>query len=176
MSRFTRYAKIEPTGLPLKEIIRRTNTNPIKIKVAPTELQPFEPLRPREAPDPRDEYAYHSPNTNDPEVKHIEWMQMSDSNRAMHAILDEAKGIVCGDRQDAYGPPIDNHTRTSEGINWYLKHCGKTLDARDICWLNVIQKISRDLNERRRDNLLDVIGYCANAESCTAASLPVNGT
>jgi hypothetical protein len=98
------------------------------------------------------------------------------AQRVMAEMLDDAKGKVCGDRHDSYGPPIDNHSRTAEGINWYLKHCGPNIDARDICLMNVIQKISRDLHCRRADNLTDIVGFAANAAACHAAELPANGT
>jgi hypothetical protein len=95
----------------------------------------------------------------------------------MKAMLDEVSGIVCGSRQDDYGLPERNHARTAEAFNWYLKHCPRaTLDGHDICLLNVLQKISRDLNCRKRDNLTDICGFTVNAAACDAALAGMDGT
>ncbi len=98
------------------------------------------------------------------------------SHRAMKSILSEAETAITGDRNESYGPPEKNHARTAEAFNWYLKHCGKTLDGYDVAMLNILQKISRNLHCRKRDGLVDIAGYCANAAACQAADLPLNGT
>ncbi len=125
-----------------------------------------------DSPDP---YTYPDSSNRD-ERRMSDEVGMSKSNQVMRGVLDEAAGIICGDRQDAYGLPEVNHQRTAEGWNWYIKHAGPTLDARDVCWLNEIQKISRDLHCRSRENCVDAVGYAANAAACAAAQLPVNGT
>jgi hypothetical protein len=82
-------------------------------------------------------------------------------------ILQEADNIVNGDRQKFYGHPSDNHGCTALMWSGYLSRrygIPINLDVRDVCWLNALQKISRDANSPKRDNLVDVAGYAANIE------------
>jgi hypothetical protein len=83
------------------------------------------------------------------------------------SILDEANDIVNGPRRDAYGHPLDNHSATAEMWTTYLRRRYGTdilVDAEDVCWLNVLQKVVRDANVRARDNRVDVVGFTANLE------------
>lgn len=92
---------------------------------------------------------------------------MSDHPVGFETVLDEAARIVDGDRNAAYGDPAGNHGTTAALWTAYLRRRGVLtgdLDARDVCWLNVLQKASRDAHDRRRDNLVDVAGYMRNAE------------
>ncbi len=98
---------------------------------------------------------------------------MSHSNRVMKETLDEAKGIVCGDRQDAYGLPEVNHARTAKLWSVFL---GIEVTPRQVCYLNILQKCGREVNAIRRDTDVDICGYAANAAACQAAELPMNGT
>ena len=86
-------------------------------------------------------------------------------------ILEEANNIVHGDRNEAYGHPEDNHTTTAILFSHFLKRkygkgMGTTplLDAEDVCFFNILQKISRAANSYRRDNLVDIAGFAANIE------------
>ena len=86
-------------------------------------------------------------------------------------ILEEANNIVHGDRNEAYGHPEDNHTTTAILFSHFLKRkygkgMGTTplLDAEDVCFFNILQKISRAAESYRRDNLVDIAGYAANIE------------
>ena len=82
-------------------------------------------------------------------------------------VADEALEAVRGDRQEAYGHPYDNHGATAKLWNAYLeRRFGHrfALDAEDVCWLNVLQKVGREAHLRRRDNVVDVIGYALNVE------------
>jgi len=84
-------------------------------------------------------------------------------------VLEEAAHLVGGDRGEAYGPPSENHGCTADLVTAYLRRRGllapgAALDARDVCWINVLQKISRDAHDRRRDNLVDTAGYVLNIE------------
>ena len=88
----------------------------------------------------------------------------------MTSVLDEAARLVHGDRQEAYGHPADNHACTAAMWNAYLERRGAFdenfpgLTARDVCWLNILQKASRDAHEPKRDNLVDTAGWAANAD------------
>lgn len=80
-------------------------------------------------------------------------------------ILEEAAEITSVDRNKTYGPPLDNHSRTAALIAAYLSGVnGREIDFRDTCWLNVLQKASRDVFHRQRDNLVDAAGYLRNIE------------
>jgi hypothetical protein len=76
-------------------------------------------------------------------------------------ILDEAARITSTDRNQSYGHPLDNHSRTAALWSAYL---GISLTARDVCWLNVLQKGSRDRHRPGRDNIVDGCGFLRNAE------------
>jgi hypothetical protein len=87
----------------------------------------------------------------------------SDAIPVAETVLDEAARITSTDRQAIYGPPEENHKRTAELWSAYL---GATITARQVCWLNVLQKASRDVHSPHRDALVDSCGYLRNAERC----------
>lgn len=92
-------------------------------------------------------------------------------------VLDEAQQAVHGPRQRDYGHPRLNHGCTA-ALWWaYLQRRMLTpgfrgLDARDVCQMNILQKVSRDANLRKRDNLVDEVGYAYNAELCEEIPCP----
>jgi len=77
------------------------------------------------------------------------------------SILTEAAEAI--DSHADYGAPLENHTRTAALWSAYL---GITITARQVCMLNVLQKVSRDAHSAKRDNLVDIAGYARNAELC----------
>lgn len=82
-------------------------------------------------------------------------------------VLDEAARIVHGSRQHDYGHPADNHACTALMWTAYLQRRYQItvdLDAHDVCLLNILQKTSRDAYHRKRDTLVDIAGYAANAD------------
>lgn len=86
-------------------------------------------------------------------------------------ILHEADAITSGDRQASYGRPEDNHGLTAALWTAFLqaRACGDPqraieIDDRDVCILNILQKISREAFSPKRDNLVDIAGYARNAE------------
>jgi hypothetical protein len=85
-------------------------------------------------------------------------------------IVDEAATIVHGERQQVYGPPLDNHSRTAALWNAYLSTPfgvePRRITARDVCMMNILQKISRDRFCPKRDNLVDIAGFAENAQMC----------
>lgn len=86
---------------------------------------------------------------------------MSDS------ILLEAQRIIHGDRNTDYGHPLDNHATTAELWNAYIAaKKGKPLTPEDVCYLNVLQKVSRSVTTGvyKRDTPVDVAGYAGNVE------------
>ena len=77
------------------------------------------------------------------------------------SILKEAAEIVYGPRREDYGTPSANHGRTAALWAAYL---GVPITARQVCAVNILQKLSRDAHAPKRDNLVDVAGYAENAD------------
>jgi hypothetical protein len=86
---------------------------------------------------------------------------------AKKSILDEAQGIIWGDREKTYGEPDVNLKRIATLWNAFLvsryKH-GYTgepyeITSEDVCWMMVLLKASRQMNTPKRDNLVDAAGY-----------------
>lgn len=76
-------------------------------------------------------------------------------------VLQEAERLVNGARRSHYGTPDENHGRTAGMWSAYL---GIPIKPRDVCNLNILQKVSRDRHRPVRDNLADIAGYALNAE------------
>jgi hypothetical protein len=82
-------------------------------------------------------------------------------------ILEEAQRLVHGDRQDDYGHPLDDFTKT--GLIWTACLIDKlkpdaVVDAEDVALMMVGVKISRQVNRPKRDNLVDGSGYFATLD------------
>lgn len=92
----------------------------------------------------------------------------------MHKLLEDAKEIVGGSRHKAYGSPDENHGRTAAMWQAYLSaqfiRGEMVISARDVCFMNILQKCSREAHWSQTDNALDIAGYAANAEACLAAA------
>ncbi len=101
-----------------------------------------------------------------------EWEQQQ--RDIMAAACDEVKKIVTGSRNKCYGAPFDNHICTADMWTAYLRRRGllapgAALDAVDVCDLMDMLKFSRNAHWRQRDNLVDAMGYAANALACAWA-------
>jgi len=84
------------------------------------------------------------------------------------AILDEAKKIVYGRAEKEYGHPRENFQDEADAWTAYLRARkllarDAVLTPRDIAQLNVLQKVIRDGNAPKHDNLVDQIGYTVTA-------------
>ena len=76
-------------------------------------------------------------------------------------ILEEAKKIICEDRNKQYGEPEDNFACIAELWTFYL---GLELDVYDVGMLMVLFKLARLISGTyKRDSLVDLIGYAACA-------------
>ncbi len=86
------------------------------------------------------------------------------------SVLQEADRIT-QERGEVYGPPIENHSCTAELVLAYLKRKYGTasFDAEDVCWFNVLQKISREANQSKRDNRVDIAGFVKNLDEVRRA-------
>lgn len=72
------------------------------------------------------------------------------------SILREAEQIVAGNREDDYGPAERNLRRIAGMWSAYLE---VQITPRDVSWMMVHLKSSRDRHRRKRDNLVDGAGY-----------------
>ena len=76
-------------------------------------------------------------------------------------VLDEAKRIVNGDRNEQYGEPEDTFAEIAALWEIYLE-CA--ISPRDVAMMMILLKVARDNNKHKRDNLVDICGYAACAE------------
>jgi hypothetical protein len=84
-------------------------------------------------------------------------------------LIEQAQVVVSGDRQRDYGHPKANHTCTAQMWSAWLSRkydMPIVLDTEDVCWMNILQKASRQANKSKEDNSVDVIGYVLNDAMC----------
>jgi hypothetical protein len=84
-------------------------------------------------------------------------------------ILLEADNLVNGARQDSYGHPIDDYTRTAGLMSHLLDtKLKEPLTAEDAILCMCAVKLSREVNKHKRDNLVDLAGYaqCLQMVEC----------
>lgn len=77
-------------------------------------------------------------------------------------ILQDAEQAVYGDRQDDYGHPREDFTRTAILWTGVLQHKladGEYITPEDIALCMVQVKVSREVNKPKRDNRVDGAGY-----------------
>lgn len=91
----------------------------------------------------------------------------------MSDVLQDAANVIEGARQSHYGNPDVNIGRTAELWSAYL---GRRVTERDVCMLNILQKVSRDVFCGKRDNLVDIAGYARCAELITDKLTGVSGS
>ena len=76
--------------------------------------------------------------------------------------LVEALMLVHGDRQESYGHPIEDFTRT--GRMWGAILGIPDIDPRIVAIMMAAVKISREVHKPKRDNRVDLAGYAETAE------------
>lgn len=76
-------------------------------------------------------------------------------------ILDAAKKIINGERQDQYGYPEDSFALIAKYWSTYLD---RDIKPKDVAMMMALLKIAREQHQGRRDNLIDCCGYIALAE------------
>lgn len=73
-------------------------------------------------------------------------------------ILDMAKEIINGERQDQYGNPENSFATIAEYWSIYLT---KELSDTDVALMMVLFKIAREAHQHKLDNVVDAAGYLA---------------
>jgi len=104
---------------------------------------------------------------DDPAVRVEVEAMFDESPRA--ALLDEAKGLVTGERNNQYGEPHQDFKRTAEALTamGYRGPGGRELKAHDVAILVGMVKISRLMwQPDKRDSWVDWAGYAACGWDC----------
>lgn len=76
-------------------------------------------------------------------------------------LLESAKELINGKRQDEYGKPEASFSKTALFWSAYL---GVPISAKDVCVLMCLLKLARESFWHKRDNLLDAAGYIGLAQ------------
>ena len=87
-------------------------------------------------------------------------------------LLDEAKRLVCGDRQDDYGPPSESFSRIALTMTalGFRAPGGGNIMPHDVSLLLICVKLARLVNSPElKDGWLDVAGYAALGAECAGA-------
>ncbi len=81
------------------------------------------------------------------------------------SVLIEADGLVHGDRNAAYGHPLDDMSRTAGMVSAMLAHkLREPITAEEIAYIMCQVKLSRQINKPKRDNMTDLAGYAECAD------------
>ena len=85
------------------------------------------------------------------------------------ALLDEAKKLTTGDRNNQYGPPTQDFARTADLLNamGYRGPQGRGLISHDVALIMGQLKLSRLVwSPEKRDSWVDLAGYAACGWEC----------
>lgn len=83
--------------------------------------------------------------------------------------LDEAKALITGDRNNAYGPPWQDFSRTAGALNayGYAGPEGRELESHDVAIFVMAVKLSRLMwTPTKRDSWVDIAGYAGCGLEC----------
>ncbi|WP_315523979.1 DUF6378 domain-containing protein [Pseudoramibacter alactolyticus] len=78
-------------------------------------------------------------------------------------LLDEAKRIVCGDRDRQYGKPEYDFEKIAKLWECYLIY---PISKGDVAMMMILLKVAREGEKHKHDNLVDIVGYAACAAEC----------
>lgn len=84
-------------------------------------------------------------------------------------LLEKAATIVAGQRDDLYGPPTQNFTRTSGMLTSLFEHKlkdGMEFTPADVARIQICLKLSRMVVDPHADSWLDTAGYAACGYEC----------
>ena len=83
-------------------------------------------------------------------------------------ILDEAKRLVTGDRQEAYSHPKHDFATTAKFWTVYVERRMESghewFQPEDVAAMMILLKLSREAHKHKRDNLTDACGYAYCAQ------------
>jgi len=85
-----------------------------------------------------------------------EWIGLEVLYQESEDILEEALRITRGDRNNDYGHPFDDFTKTAKMWSAIL---GVTVGPEHVAMCMICIKLSRQCNSPKRDNLVDGAGY-----------------
>ncbi len=82
-------------------------------------------------------------------------------------ILTDAISLICGERQDAYGPPVESMTRIAA---YFTMRSGIKITAYQAAlFLECLKDARSDMNPMHRDSVIDGCGYKAIKWECAMA-------
>lgn len=84
------------------------------------------------------------------------------SRPARVEVLEEAAGLIDGERNVTYGTPTQNFTNIGELLTTRFKHKlkdGESFTAADVADLMILVKVARNIAQVKRDNYVDIAGY-----------------
>lgn len=97
---------------------------------------------------------------------------VTECHKLRGSVLDEAKAIINGERQDVYGSPEDSFRLIANYWNTYLDSRpgyatfmgakpdhAQPLGKEDVAIMMTLFKIAREANQHKRDNIRDAAGY-----------------
>lgn len=79
-------------------------------------------------------------------------------------VIDQAKALIVGDREDQYGSPATNFSNIAKLWNVRIGHKLKPeaeILPSDVAALMVLVKVARDIAGIKEDSTIDTIGYAA---------------
>jgi hypothetical protein len=89
------------------------------------------------------------------------------------SISEEARSLVFGDRNEAYGHPVEDFTKTA---GFWTVYKGVAFTPEDVAMMMVLVKASRQMFRPKRDNTVDGCGYLECLEriiQARAAGVPI---
>jgi hypothetical protein len=95
---------------------------------------------------------------------------------ARQRVLNAAKTIITTERNNAYGPPEQDFTRTASILNamGYRGPDGRTITGVDVARIMICLKLSRSVwSPTKEDTWVDIAGYAACAMECAEAETPL---
>lgn len=78
-------------------------------------------------------------------------------------ILDQAKNIINGEREGAYGAPENNFAVIADLWSTYLMSLGsRNIESKDVAAMMILMKVARiSSGNYKQDNWIDICGYAA---------------